>query len=203
MKTRSLSRLYVRTLRNILPVAVAVLGLCGLALSRTHPVAHGVSAGNDAFTGGTITIYPTSIQGWPSGAEPATSAIRTDATPNQDLGDSTVALNTGGVRDEIANGTNLLNSGTNHIGSIALGLNALPQQKLTGSGTAEDLTTTAERTNALGLQCRVGTRPAWTNVADGTCSSDGSGKGAFESVSNVAVPIAVNGQPLVPLRWFS
>jgi hypothetical protein len=117
------------------------------------------------------------------------------------LGDSTVAVTTGGIRNETAQGISLLNSAANNLGAIAISVNALGRRDLTVSWTAEDLTTTAGRTNSLVLQYRVGSSGPWTSVNGSTYTSDGAGKGASTTFTGIALPAAVNRQSLVQLRW--
>ena len=185
----------------VLAACVAMVG--GESRGQSNPLPHSLGGSNFEFTGfsdGTIVAYPTSVQGWAFGAEP-TSSIVTDATSDRVLGASTVALNSGGIRNEVANGVSLLNSSTNNIGALAVALNATGRRDLKVTWTAQDLTTIAGRTNALLLQYRIGTSGAWETIAGTTYTSNGAGAGAAETFSNLAVPAAADNQPVVQLRW--
>lgn len=185
----------------VLAACVALVG--GEARGQTNPLPHSLGGSNFEFTGfsdGTITTYPTSMQGWAFGAEPTTSVV-TDATSDRVLGASTVALNSGGIRNEVGNGISLLNSSTNNIGALAVALNATGRRDLRVTWTAQDLTTIAGRTNAVLLQYRIGTSGTWETIAGTTYTSNGAGAGAAETFSNLAVPAAANNQAVVQLRW--
>lgn len=191
-----MKKLIILLLLNVLLIGV-------LLVAQTNPAAHDLSSTEYSFTGfasGTITSYPTSMQGWSFSAEP-TSTTYSPASNDRALVVSTTGATTGGIRNEIGLGLSLLNSSTNNIGAIAIAINTTARMNVTVSWTAADMVATATRVNGLKLQYRIGTSGDFTDVAGTDYISSGTSQAAAANFSNITLPAEVDNKAYVQLRW--
>ncbi|MDP2189258.1 MAG: T9SS type A sorting domain-containing protein [Sphingobacteriaceae bacterium] len=180
------------------------------SFGQTNPTAHSLSASNFTFTGfgdGTSTTYPTSIQGHSFSAERTSSNLTDNATADRVLVANSTTITTGSIRNEVANGISLLNSGTNNIGAIVVSLNASGRTGLKVTFTAEQLTSgfstgSPDRVNGVRLQYRIGTSGSFTNVANTEyLTTSTASLNAAQTFTEIELPSACNNEPIVHLRW--
>ena len=189
-----------------LPLCLVLVMGVGNVWGQTNPTAHDLATSNFTFNGfanGTITTYPTSMQGWKFSAEP-TSAITTDANGDRVITASTTAAATGSIRNEVASGISFLNSGTNNIGTTVVAINTTNREDIKVTWTAAEVGTNGDRQNAVCLQYRIGTSGSWTNIASSTYTSNllmSAGSKAAETFTNITIPSGANNQSIVQLRW--
>ncbi len=183
-----------------------LLTVTGFAQTNPTPQNLPYSQNFNSFTGSTTT-YPSGLQGWTVAGSLSTSYATT--APNGDfaLAGGTNATSTAGVYD--MNGKiGLLCTGST-LRAICLALNTSGSS---GINVSFDAATQAQinggRINEIGLQYRVGTSGAFTNIALSTYANNAtstinSGTAASNSL-NVALtlPAACNNQSIVQLRWF-
>ncbi|MBC7901169.1 MAG: carboxypeptidase regulatory-like domain-containing protein [Saprospiraceae bacterium] len=192
--------------RYLCLISLAIcLGTLNISVSaQTDPAPFDLSTGNFTFTGfaaGTTTTYPANMQGHSFAAEPDTTNL--SAAPNADriLVASSVAIATGSIRNEVANGISLLNSASNNIGAVTVGLNTTGRLNITLNFTAQQLNDTITRINGMRAQFRVGTSGTFTDVAGTEYLSLLSGTAGATNFSGFTLPAAANNQPVVQVRW--
>jgi len=192
------------------PVVLFVLVFSFVNLwSQSNPTPHNLGISDFTFNGfanGTITTYPTSIQGVSFASERTTINYTDDATGDRILANSTSFITTGSIRNEGANGISLLNSGSNNIGAIVVALNTSFRENLLVSFKSQQLnsggSSATDRINGLQLQYRIGTTGTFTNVA-GTeyLTTATTALNPEQTFTNISLPAACNNQPIVQLRW--
>jgi len=194
----------MRLRKRFLIAASLVALLAGSANAQTNPALHNLTSSNYTFTGfasGATTTYPTSMQGWSFGAELLAATLTGAPTADRVVVDSAGPLASGSIRNEVANGISLLNSGSNHIGAIAVGIDASGRQDIRVQYSVEDITSAASRVNGLRLQYRLSATGAFTDATPTTeYISNGAGLQALANF-DVTLPAAVSGQATVYIRW--
>ena len=175
----------------------------------TDPSPFSLSAGSFSFTGfasGSTTTYPASMQGWAFTGELTTATLTSEPAGDRVLLDNTTSITTGSIRNEAANGISLLNSGSNNIGAIVVALNASGRSNLLVTFTAQQLNSggsgTGDRVNGLRLQYRLGTTGTFTDVPSTEYLTNTlTTQNTAATFTNVALPSAVDNQPVVQIRW--
>ncbi|MFY7741864.1 MAG: fibronectin type III domain-containing protein [Flavobacterium sp.] len=176
---------------------------------QSNPTPHDLSISNYSFTGfanGTITTYPASMQGHKFPSERTTANLVANADGDRVLANNTSGIATGSIRNEIANGISLLNSGSNHIGAILVALNSTGRESLSVTFTAEQLISggngATDRINGLRLQYRIGNTGDFTDVsATEYLTTNTTALNGSQTFSSVNLPSACNNQSIVHLRW--
>jgi hypothetical protein len=198
----------VKFLQHLLGIFLSLFLFVGVGLAQTNPAPHSLTASDYSFTGfsaGTITTYPASMQGWRFASEPTLSNIETvAANGDQALLVSTTSQTTGCIRNEIANGLSLLNSGTNNIGAIVVAVNTNGRKDIKVTWTASELLAQADRQSALCLQYRIGTTGAFTTVSGTTYLASAGASTTLtppQTFTDIALPAAVENEPEVQIRW--
>jgi hypothetical protein len=206
----STSNQFMRRFRlNWMLLLIINLGFLGGMMAQTNPTPHNLSSSDFSFTGfalGTTTTYPTSMQGHKFPAERSTATLTADADGDRVLAVSTDAIATGSIRNEVANGISLLNSGSNNIGAIVISLNSTGRNNLTVSWTAQQLNSggsgVTDRINGLRLQYRIGTTGSFTDVSlTEYLTTNTTSQNAAQSFTSIALPSACNNEPVVHVRW--
>lgn len=206
----STSNQFMRRFRlNWMLLLIINLGFLGGMMAQTNPTAHNLSSSDFSFTGfalGTTTTYPTSMQGHKFPAERSTATLTADADGDRPLVISTDPIGSGSIRNEVANGISLLNSGSNHIGAILISVNSTGRNNLTVSWTAQQLNSggsgATDRINGLRLQYRIGTTGSFTDVSSTEyLTTNTTSQNAAQSFSGIALPSACNNEPVVHVRW--
>jgi hypothetical protein len=177
--------------------------LCTGIYAQTNPTPHDLSAGDFVFTGFSdpeSTEYPAHTQGWRFGAEPFSDEVG-PATDDRVLVGQSVSATSGNIRNEGDNGISFLNSGSNHIGALALALNATGRENLAVSYTVEDIRADLTRVNGMVLQYRVGEEGNFTSIIGTTYLTDPEGLAPPQLYGQVALPAELNNEPVVQLRW--
>jgi len=206
------TQMFFASSEKLFKILFFIFGLFFITLTsygQTNPSPHNLSLSNYSFTGfaaGTTTTYPTSMQGHKFPSERTTLNLTADADGDRVLANNTSGIATGSIRNEIANGISLLNSGTNNIGAILVALNSTGRESLSVTFSAEQLSSggngATDRLNGLRLQYRVGTTGSFTDVASTeyltTITTLLNGPQTFTSVS---LPSVCNNQSIVHLRW--
>lgn len=185
------------------------IGMMSWANGQTNPAAHNLSSSDFSFTGfalGTTTTYPTSMQGHKFPAERSTATLTANADGDRVLAVSTDPIGTGSIRNEVANGISLLNSGSNNIGAIVISVNSTGRSNLTVSWTAQQLSSGGsggtDRINGLRLQYRIGTTGSFTDVSSTEyLTTNTASQNAAQTFSSIALPSACNNEPVVHVRW--
>ncbi len=194
----------MRKLYSVFLTLIVIASLSSKTIGQTNPALHDLSTGSYTFTGfgaGTTTTYPTSMQGHNFSAEP-TTAILTNGTADRALTANSGAVATGSIRNEIANGISLLNSGSNHIGAIVVGINTTGRSNILVTFTAAQVNDVNTRVNALRLQYRVGNSGSYTDVSPTTeYLSTLSGTNTPQTFTNIALPAGAENQAEVYIRW--
>ncbi len=171
----------------------------GIGWGQTNPSPYNLASGAYEFRGfsdAASTSYPVSLQGHSFNSEPDATTV---SPPSAD-----VALVAGGavtnsnIRNEGANGISVLGSGTNNIGAVTLGLNTTGRARVLVSWVA-NVIVAGGRPNGLRLQYRLGQMGNFVEVAD--TRFEGSVAGQSVPFNTIALPEAVNDQPVVQLRW--
>jgi hypothetical protein len=175
------------------------------SFGQTNPTAHDLSASNFSFTGfaaGTTVVYPTSMQGHSFAAEPISANVTNAASSDRALVVSTGTITSGSIRNEVANGISLLNSGTNHIGAIVVAINTTNRSDVKVTFTAQQLNDGVSRVNGLRLQYRIGTSGSFTDVSPLTeYLTTLNGTNGSQTFTNIALPTAVDNNANIQLRW--
>ena len=206
--TQSISTKSRNSFKSFLTLCSFLL-VSSLSFGQSNPTAHDLSSSSFTFTGfgaGTTTTYPTSMQGHKFPAERTTATLAADADGDRVLANNASLIGSGSIRNEVANGISLLNSGSNNIGAILVALNSTGRESLSVTFTAEQLTSggngATDRINGLRLQYRIGVTGSFTDVASteylGTNTTAVNGPQTFTSIS---LPSACNNQSVVHLRW--
>lgn len=186
-------------------IVLAFLCLNTAIFGQTNPTPFDLSSGNYSFTGfadGTITSYPASLQGHSFAAEPSSANLTNEANSDRFLVISTNATTTGSIRNEVANGLSLLNSGSNNIGAIVAAINTTGRNNITVGFKAQQLNDSTSRINGLRLQYRIGTTGIFTDVSPTVeYLSTLSGTNVEQTFSGIVLPTAVDNQPVVQVRW--
>lgn len=200
-------------LKNLLKMAFIVILITasrGLGWGQTNPTPHDLGSSNFAFNGfadGATIVYPLSIQGHKFAIEPNTSNIANDANGDRVLAISTSAIATGSIRNEVASGISLLNSGTtNNIGAILLAINTIGRTNILVTFKAQQLTAggngATDRINGLRLQYRIGTTGTFTDLPNteylGTNTTALNPEVLY---SNIQLPVICENNAVVHLRW--
>lgn len=147
------------------------------------------------------------MQGHSFGSEPTTVNITNAANADRVLVASSGAIATGSIRNEVASGISLLNSGSNNIGAIVVALNTTNRTSITVSYVAEQLNSggsgATDRINGLRLQYRVGTSGSFTDVSpvQDYLATNTASVNAAQTFSGIALPAACENQAVVQLRW--
>ena len=175
---------------------------------QTNPTAFDLSTGNFSFTGfasGTTTSYPANMQGNSFASEPLTAVT---GSPNADfvLAANTGVITSGSIRNEIASGISILNSGSNNLGAIVLAINTTNRSSLTVTYTAQQTTAPNSggtgRANTLRLQYRIGTTGAFTDISSTDyVTTNTTTANAATTFSNISIPSVANNNAVVQLRW--
>ncbi|WP_298152525.1 YDG domain-containing protein [Flavobacterium sp.] len=191
---------------SLITAVVFLSSLMGIA--QTDPAAFDLAGANYSFTGfaaGTTTTFPTNMAGHKFAAEPLSAVT---GAPNADfaLSASTAAIGTGSIRNEVANGVSILNSGSNNLGAIVVAVKSTGRNSLKVSFTAEQLNGPnaggTGRANTLRLQYRVGTTGAFIDIASTDyVTTNTSTLNAATTFSNIAIPSGADNQSVVQLRW--
>lgn len=195
------------TLRNTIFAALIFFGLIFTAngFAQTNPAAFDMSTGSFTFTGfglGTTTTYPTNMQGWSFGAELTSATLTGAPTADVTLTANSGTITSGSIRNEIANGISILNSGSNNFGAVVTAINTTGRNNVLVTFTAEQTTNGSSRINGLRLQYRVGTSGAFTDVSPTTeYLSLATTVAAASTFTDVALPSAVDNQSVVQVRW--
>jgi trimeric autotransporter adhesin len=197
-----------RTLLTFVMLA-GMMMVGNMSWGQTNPAPHNLSTSNFSFTGfasGTTTSYPTSIQGHKFSAERTTANLTGTANGDRVLDDNSTLIGTGSIRNEIAGGISLLNSGSNHIGAIVLAVNSTGREALKVTFTALQLNSggsgATDRINGVRLQYRVGTSGDYSDVASTEyLSTNTASQNAASTFTDVALPTACSNEPIVQLRW--
>ncbi len=197
-------RLY-KVSKNYFLFLLNILLLPALVWGQSNPVVHDLSTSNYTFTGfgsGATTAYPTSMQGHKFPAERTSANINENADGDRALVVSTDGITTGSVRNEVANGISLLNSGTNNIGAIVVAVNTTSRTNLLVTFTAQQLNDASTRVNGLRLQYRIGTTGSFTDVSPTTeYLTTLSGTNSATTFTNISLPVVCEDQPIVHIRW--
>lgn len=197
-----------KQLSALLPLLILqLIPLLGTAQSNPAAQALPHTQNFAAFTGST-TVYPAGYQGWSLGTALATTYSTSAFTGDVVLAAGTNATFAAGVYD--MNGKiGFLSTGSNQR-AICLAINTTGITNtilVSYTGAAQRLENT--RQNAIGLQYRIGTTGAFTNVSGSEYLSP-----ALPSVTSItgtsstspqtllfALPAAVQNQAVVQLRW--
>jgi hypothetical protein len=181
-----------------------MLSLGYVGWGQTNPTAFDLSTGSFTFTGfavGTTTTYPASMQGWKFAAEPTTP---TTNAPSADfaLSASSTTITTGSIRNEVANGISILNSGSNNLGAIVIAVNTTGRSDVKVTFTALQTTDGTTRINALRLQYRIGTSGTFTDVTPITeYLTTLNGTNTAQTFTDVVLPSSIENQSNVQIRW--
>lgn len=170
---------------------------------QTNPALHDLSVSDFSFLGfsaGTITTYPTSMQGWKFPSEPGAIFVA-GGDGDRNLEVSTAALTSGNIRNEISDGISLLNSGSNNIGAIVISVNTLNRTGVKVAWSVEDITSANTRQNGIRLQYRIGTSGNFTEVSVSSYLSNTTGLKAKENFSGIELPAEVDNKATVQIRW--
>ncbi|NVO84750.1 lamin tail domain-containing protein [Hymenobacter terrestris] len=166
---------------------------------QSNPATYDLNAGSYEFSGFsdvTSTSYPSAVQGHSFSSEPdATTVVPPTANVVLVTGGS---ITSGNIRNEGLNGISLLGTNTNNIGAITLALNTTGRAQIVASWMTR-VVHPGERINGIRLQYRLGQTGNFTEVAGSRFESNLVGQNA--SFANIALPEAVNDQPVVQLRW--
>lgn len=187
---------------NLIAAALALL-TGSYASAQTDPTPFALSSGDYVFSGFTdeeSTEYPASTQGWHFGSEPG-SDMTGSAAGDRDLAAQSSSFTSGSIRNEGAAGISFLNSGSNHIGALALALNSEGAGAVTASFTVEDIRDGSTRQNGIVLQYRVGNDGDFTTVEETLYLSNPEGLGDEAVFTDIPLPGETANQPLVQLRW--
>ncbi len=205
---------FTNLLNNLSPKAgsiilfIAAVMMFGGANGQTNPTAHDLSSSSFTFTGfsdGATTTYPTSMQGWSFSSEPISSTIAA-ASADRVLAANSTGIATGSIRNEVANGISLLNSGSNHIGAIVIAINSTGRENIKVTWTAQQLNSggsgATDRINGLQLQYRVGTSGNFTTISSTEyLSTNTTSQNPEETFSEISLPSACNDESIVQIRW--
>ncbi len=197
---------YLHALRKI-SLMVFVIFSCIQLQAQTNPTAFNLAAANFSFTTqtATSTAYPTSMQGWTTG----TNNIATLPTAAPGADQALVAsggAGVSGISNLGGNGFNFLSTSSSpnqQVGEICVALNTTGRNNVTVTWSAFDNSsaTSGIRQMNLTLQYRVGTTGAFTTVASSTYTSSATGQAASQTFTNIALPSAVDDNPVVQIRW--
>lgn len=176
------------------------------SFGQTNPTAQGMPYSQDfsSFTGSTTT-YPSGWQGWDVTGSLSTTYVTAIPSANRALTAGTNALTSRGVWD--INGKLGIASTGSSISSPCLAIATTNYTSINVSFKAGTQRTENTRLNELGLQYRIGTSGLFTNVTGATYQNQMSptnttGTGAVNiQTINVVLPVAVENQPVVQLRW--
>ncbi len=172
------------------------------AKAQTNPTPHVLSGGDFIFSGfldGESTAYPAGMQGWRFAAEPAAGFVGSAASDRELAAQSTTST-AGSIKNEGLGGISFLNSGSNHIGTIALSVNTAGVAEAFVAWTAEDIRDGATRENGLILQYRVGESGDFIAIPGSEYLGSPTGLATSQDFS-VALPLDAINQPVVQLRW--
>jgi hypothetical protein len=195
------------TLKYVLLVLVMVItGSSVFAQTNPTPQSLPFTQNFSGFTGAT-TVYPAGFQGW--GVTGSLSASFVVSAPLADqalLAAQTNASTSAYVADMVGK-AGIFSTGSN-LKALALALNTTAYTGITVSFTAAtQRQQVANRIGELGLQYRVGTTGAFTNVSGSTYQNNISadniaGTNSVNPVTiNITLPAACENQPIVQLRW--
>lgn len=187
---------------NLVMMSAGIM-MCAMLSAQTNPAAFDLSSGNFTFTGFAdeeSTTYPANTRGWSFGSEPGNSFTGV-AAADRDLSPQSSNASSGSIRNEGAAGISFLNSGSNHIGALALALNTEGRDNLFVSYVVEDIRDAGTRQNGMALQYRIGDEGDFTFVAGTSYLSDPEGFAPAQTFSDVALPAETADQPLVQIRW--
>lgn len=178
-----------------------------LSSAQTNPSAQILPFSQDfsSFNGSTTT-FPVGIQGWTISGSTSTNFPTAAPNGNQALAAGTNATTSAGVFD--MNGKiGLLNTGS-ALKAIALSINTSSSSNISVSYVAATQRhETTARVGAIGLQYRIGTSGAFTNVASSEYQNSGasnntSGTGSINPQTiSITLPSDCNDQSEVQLRW--
>jgi hypothetical protein len=180
----------------------ALLVLNYTVVAQTNPSPHVLADSDFSFNGfadGESTTYPVSIQGWRFAAEPVSGFVGA-ATGDRDLATQSSTTGTGSIKNEGQNGISFLNSGSNHIGAVALAINTEGLTEAFIAWTAQDIRDGATRENGIILQYRIGDSGDFTDIPVTTYLGSPTGLASAQNFS-IALPSEAINQPLVQFRW--
>ncbi len=193
----------IKVLLFILPIFFAI----GSSFAQTNPTPQNLpyTQNFNSFTGST-TVYPSGLQGWTVAGSLSTSYITNAPSGDFTLAGATNAIGSAGVYD--MNGKiGLLCTGSS-LRAICLALNTSGSSGINVSfDAATQGQLNAGRINEIGLQYRIGTSGAFTNIPLSTYSNNATSTinsgTAASNILNVALtlPSACNNQSIVQLRW--
>ncbi len=177
------------------------------AFAQTNPTPQNLpfTQNFSGFTGAT-TVYPAGFQGWGITGSLGASFVVSAPTTDQALAGQTNAATSAYVAD-MAGKAGIFSTGSN-LKALALALNTTAYTGITVSFTAAtQRQQVANRVGELGLQYRVGTSGAFTNIAGSTYQNNAlsdniTGTNSVNPATvSITLPAACENQPIVQLRW--
>lgn len=197
----------MRKLLLIKKLSLFVMLMSGIvALGQTNPTAQTLpyTQNFSGFTGSTTT-YPAGWQGWDISGSLGSAYTTTAPSANRALTAGTNASSTRGVYDMNAK-LGIISTGSS-ISTAALAIVTTGQTNISVSYKAGTQRTENTRQNALGLQYRVGTSGAFTDVASSEyqnqmspTNTTGTNAVKVETIT-VTLPAAAENKAVVQLRW--
>jgi hypothetical protein len=189
-------------------IILLLIHITASIFAQTYPEQHNLSYSDFSFNGfssSSITIYPSSMQGWVFSSEP-TSAITTNPSSNRTMVHGGSAFTTGSIRNEVDKGISFLSSNTSNIGAICVSLNTLGTQQVLVEWTCTELgnpNPNGDRSSAVVLQYKIGDDGTWSTIENTlyvTHLSQSLGLTPAQNFS-IILPVEVNNQEVVYLRW--
>lgn len=160
--------------------------------AQTLPFNFSSQTGNSLPAGMAVHRFGTTAAAIPT--------TRTTVPGNGDLSYVTTA-NSGGWRDEGANGLSILASGSQAAGALIVSINTTGKTNVQVNWTVSTILQPASRDNSIALQYRIGSSGNFIDVgSSSTFSSTGTISGTAANYSEI-LPAAANNQPEVQVRW--
>ncbi len=189
-------------LRNRVPFLAAILAAAaGPAFAQTDPTPHNAWPTPFTFTNWDSTS--------PASTYPANMVFHTSATQDPVLATASTANYTGVYNG--TSGTRMNGLGTNGFAWINTGTNGFLGEALVGldtTGRQNVLIDCVMGTNTVGareyrvrMQYRIGNSGAWLDTTPVTEYTSNAVAGHSTTFTDVALPPAVNNQPVVQVRW--
>lgn len=190
-------------------LCLSLIILPGIAQTNPSPQSLPYSQNFSAFNGSSTT-YPAGIQGWGFGSTATSTSYPTIApTADQAIANGAAAQNsaTSAFVGDAVTKMAFLSTGTN-MKAIALALNTTAATGIQVSYlAATQRQQLANRVGAIGLQYRIGTSGAFTNISSTDYQNPGTsdnitGTGSINPQTiSVTLPAACENQPILQLRW--
>lgn len=185
--------------------------LCSIvSWGQTNPVAQSLPySQNFSSLTGVSPAYPAGWQGWNVSGAINTAYVTTAPNADQTISVQTNATAPGALVGDFIGKIGVMSTGNATTGqkTICLSINTTALTSIVVSYNAATQRTENTRLNGLGLQYRIGTSGAFTNVASSEyqnqltpTNTTGTGSVNVQNIS-VTLPIACDNQSVVQLRW--